>query len=413
MKKILAVLVCAVILAAALVFPACGETALWDRQGTLEPTEIPAEAFLDKQEDCTALAPTGHRMLICGADSPHLWDAESGESIPLHLGDAETRQVVRSFLEQLEAAGKMQFSTPLSDETLFSEFLRSAQVTRRQYAVKFLPEPASVAQADMIRVTDNASGLSFLLDLSDGALYTSAEGKCAGICGGRMLILRAGSQGSLCLKELKTGEETLVNFSALSGLPNGGALITAGFLPDGSICAVLRNASQQPAKEMACAAVVYTPDGRSELYPLGLIPFAAEPDLIFCAGTEQIVLQNRLRFSTLRPFLIDRSRKSVFLLSCADDTVQAAALSDCMDGEGRISQPEDPSLLVYGVMADSRTLLVHSLSYRLLLFRPDSMETRPLLADGTEIGFMAFASFSGNGLDAFLGTPGRTYYSFR
>ena len=125
------------------------------------------------------------------------------------------------------------------------------------------------------------------------------------------------------------------------------------------------------------------------------------------------MLQNRPRFLTLRPFLIDRGRKSVYLLSCANDTVRAAALSDCMDENGQVTLPEDPSLLVYGVMADGQTLLVHSMDSRLLLFRPAGMETRPLLANGTEVSFMALASFSGNGFDAFLGTPGRTYYRLR
>ena len=382
---------------------------LLKKRVTIAREEVPEEAFRESTEVCTAVSPRGNRLLICGGTEPGLWDPETKERIPLFLGDGDTKALVRDFLEK-QAAKQPKLVVHGEDGALFSAFVTSAQFLRRQPAMRFIPDYPVNESTPFLRVTDNCAGIPFLLDTETGALYADAEGECIAVHDGVMLIRSYPPSGAIQLKDMKTGKKTKIDFARLSGLEGAAALTAAQFLPDGSICAVLRAGKLDPKKGEACAAVIRSPQGKTAVYPLGMIRLGREPDRIFSAGAGQIVLFSRQALQAVCPYGIDRARGEVSLLTCDGKRVRAVALADCMDADGQITQPEGVPFLTYGPWGNGETLLIHRFDGSLLLFRPGTMETERLLSSGEEFGLMTFSYFSGNGYDRLAGKPERSYY---
>ncbi len=393
--------------------PGGGAPSLWGKRVRLEKTAVPDEAFRDGGEVCTAVSPTGTRLLICGGPEPCLWDTETPERIPLFLGDAESKAVIREYLERLATEGKMKLTGPMEDGALFSAYIASAQAARRQYAPRFVPDYPGSGRSAYLRVAETASGAVFLLNTETGALYIADNGIYVAELNGMLLRQDPAGSGTVSLKDVKTGRITTIDFARLAGLEGRASVTAAQFLPDGSICAVLRSGKVDPKKGEACAAVVRSPSGTVQRYALGMIRLGREPDRIFCAGADQIVLYSRNALQQLRPYRIDRAKGSVSLLTCENNRVQAVSLESRLDAAQQIAQPEGPSMIVYGPCADGETLLVHSFDGTLLLYRPSTMETSPLLALGEAYGLMDFSYFSWNGADRMAGKPERAYYQLK
>lgn len=382
---------------------------LWKKRVTIAREEVPEEAFRESDEVCTAVSPKGNRLLICGGPEPGLWDTETKERIPLFPGDGDTKALLRDYLEK-QAAKQPKLIVPGEDDALFSAYVTSTQVLRRRPAARFIPDYPVNESTPFLRVTDNGSAIPFLLDTETGALYADAEGECIAVHDGVMLIKSYPPSGAILLKDMKTGKKTRIDFARLSGLEGAAALTAAQFLPDGSVCAVLRAGKLDRKKGEACAAVIRSPQGKTAVYPLGMIRLSQEPDRIFSAGAGQIVLFSRQALQAQRPYRIDRARGEVSLLFSDGGGIRAARLADCMDADGQITQPEGTSFLTYGPWGDGETLLIHSFDGSLMLFRPGAMATERLLSSGEEFGLMTFNYFSGNGYDRLAGKPERSYY---
>ena len=374
MKKVLAIL-CMLCLLGACAAPACAEgirdrlndmlslvlteekpaagaaevgdaPSLWGKRVTIEKTVIPDKAFAEKAEMCTAVSPTGKRLLISGGLEPCLWDTETQERIPLFLGDAESKAAIRSYLENLAAQGKIKLPEPLEDDQLFSAYIASAQPVRRQYAPRFVPDYPSNERTSWLRVADSGIGAVFLLDTETGALYFTENGTYVAVHDGVMLRQDLAGSGTVSLKNVKTGQISTVDFASQSGLAGRASVLAAQFLPDGSVCAVLRSGKLDPKKGEACAAVIWSPSGAIQRFSLGMIRLSQEPDRIFCAGADQIVLYSRSAIQRLRPYRIDRKQGTVSLLTVEGAQVLATPLKDCMDADGQITQPSGDSMMI-------------------------------------------------------------------
>ena len=377
---------------------------LWDKSISLQVgSELPEIPFSGDDTRVVLMTNDGSSLLVCGGTDPYLWNMDTRERTDLFPGDEETCRAMREALDTVmtDARGNAAYAaaSDIPDEELLEAYLvyTSRNPGRanmfKSYTRSALPGP-------YVQLYD-FNGMQWLLDGETGALYTRGTETIDSIYEGTMLILpqRPSAYVKLCGED---GSTRQIPLSA--GFASGDVMMAATFLPDGHICAVLREAALDMYNGQQCAVLIWGDDGTRELYPLGRVRLGQEPDCILSADARNIVLYSRISIVQNHPYLIRRDTGSVSLLTESETSIGAIPLSDCLDATtGAVTQPDGLSVYVVAAMADGKTLLAYDMqTYSLALLRPDDMACRYPLRDSPYSQIPAPIGLWGNGYDRWL-----------
>ena len=115
--------------------------------------------------------------------------------------------------------------------------------------------------------------------------------------------------------------------------------------------------------------------GEMESYGLGRIRLSQEPDVILDAGTPHIIAYARQYMIKAAPYLIDREKGTVSVITCDEYRVKSLPLEECTDPEtGLVAEAEGEPLFPLTVLADGKTVLIYPFMYgALVLLKPDTL----------------------------------------
>ena len=381
---------------------------LWGRSIAPAATEeLPEEAFTGEYIVPVLLAHDGQSLLICGGPEPYLWNGETGAKTPLYLGDQRSCDAVREMILQAQAniASRTGVTEApldpdaLPDEELLQTYLASSRAMNGQ-CLLFRAYDGYNALGPYAHLYDTQGG-SWILNDETGALYTRATGTVDSVYEDQLLVLQPRPEARITIEKADGTQQTI----ALDGGFAGGTAMTAAtFLPDGSVCAVVRDQKLDKNIGQECAVVIRHPDGKTEKHPLGKLKFGTEPDTIVSADARHVVVFNRTRVLQTHPFLIDRDDGAVSMLYTDGRRIAARPLAESLDGAtGAVIQPQEASLYVVSPLSDGETLLAYTFdNSALMLWRPASMLSSFLFGSADRSSAPVPVSLTGNGYDRWL-----------
>ncbi len=378
---------------------------LWGKRVAVYTEAVPDRAYVGGNEFCFAMAPDGEQVVISGGEAPYLWGLETGKHTPLWLGDEKTRDTVA------ETVGKIAIANPqllkkdpesMSDPELLAAYLKYALGDRGGgRCMRLMPVTGQTDGNDLI-LADNY-GCWWLLDCGTGALYTYGNGYLAcSSFGDRMLFRQMTPGAGIVTVDRSSGKEQTKDFTSVPGYAAGATMTGAAYLPDGSLCAVLRDRELDKDHGENCCLAVYGPDGQTELYPLGRIRLSQEPDVIMSADGNWIVAYSRAAMSIRCPYLIHRETGEVFLIVTREGGPEMIPLKDCLNPEtGEVVRPEGGLMLFLMAGADRETLFVYDMEVcQVSLFHPEKCALQWLSMDPEGVPIPQY--FSGSGADRMM-----------
>ena len=373
---------------------------LWQKPIEVEINEIPQEAYWGDNKLCQTLSGDGRRLMFCGGEKPYLWDRETGDVTFLHPGDQGTTDTLR-IMVSISPAAKDEDVEKMSDEELLSAYINHYGWAGGKGMNFQLYAPITV-NGPYVRLTDRF-GMFWLLNTDDGALYCRREVIASSAYDGTMLYYSMMPRSEVTTVDLETGEETVTDFSLLTDYERGAAMITASFLPDGCICAVLRDLVSDPRKGADVCLAVLPPEGEPEIYPLGAMGMSMEPNVVLSTDGNRIVLHNYNAALRMHPYLIDRTSKEVSFLSVKDDRIVSTPIEESMDPETHIAkQPAEDSVYFVCPCADGKTMIAYSQDTFLMLVEMETLDSYYLLGNTEAASLPIPRYFSGNRYDRFL-----------
>ncbi len=373
---------------------------LWQKPIEVEINEIPQEAYWGDNELCQTLSGDGRRLMFCGGEKPYLWDRETGDATFLHPGDQGTADTLR-IMVSLSPAAKEEDVEKFSDEELLSAYINHYGWAGGKGMNFQLYAPLAVS-GPYVRLTDRF-GMSWLLNTDDGALYCRREAIASSAYDGMMLYYAMMPRSEVITVDLETGEETVTDFGLLTDYEKGAAMITASYLPDGSICAVLRDLASDPRKGADVCLAVLPTEGEPEVYPLGALGMSMEPNVVLSTDGNRIVLYNYNAALRLHPYMVDRAEGTVSYLSMKDDQIISTPIEESMDPETHIAkQPAEDSVYFVCPCADGRTMIAYSQDTFLMLVEMETLDSYYLLGNTEAASLPIPRYFSGNRYDRFL-----------
>ena len=379
---------------------------LWGRTLTVDKVPVPREAFsAGGASACRGMAPDGVTFLMTDGVIPYLYNTETGAKMTLLPADERTCELAKNMLRR-SAAQQGEAELEKQEEEIAA--LQGEQLTEALCKLSGEEPVGPMAYLSGLQADGNymdilftGGGLPALIDCGTGAYYALEMMQITAVRDGKALLAPAPPSAVAKVMDLETGQITEEGFTAAGGLEGGASMKACTFLPDGSICAVLRAVNMSYEHGQPCVIAVRTPQGKEEIYPIGNIMYGKEPDLI--CGTEDgcIIAQSRQLAMDRLPYLADRTTGEVSLLKSEDLQVVRTPLSQLQEADGQVPDVNgDGSMIPLEAMSDGATVLLWGTSQGELLYRPSSSETQGLVPDA-ENGFPAPQTFCGNHYDRF------------
>ena len=340
---------------------------LWGESVRLETEPIPAEALAEGGR-CYALSPDGSKLLIAGEGHICLWERESGVCLALTPGDEATEAVLREELALLnrDAAAK---ETPSAEE--LADLCFGGGLSH----VEFCP-----GSGNWLLLSGEYGW--YLLETDSGRLYGQAGYEYVSACGDQ-IVAHDLRENTFQLYNRATGEMKEME------APETGEITSAAFLPDGSLCTVVRG-------EESAVLLIRSTQGE-ERYLLGSQNFGYVIRFYWPVGSDYLVLANLIRAAG-PTLLIDRKAGTVSALT----TSGAIPQNEAMDEAGRwLPEARRERLTPVMCMADGETILLWSRLDGLLLFRLSTLEAQQIpTPEDFPVGIV-----SGNGYDLMFHFP--------
>ncbi len=376
---------------------------LWGKTVTYSKVQIPEEAFVDPESICRTMAPDG-QFLITDHTAPYLWDPETKEKTYLTPAGAEEEELLRKYGV---AADATEAEIAKLDE-LHGKDLLEYYLSQRNGFPQGPPGIAVsyYAEGNCFWVGDPMGG-SWMIDADTGKMYGGVGKQYVSEKEDAWMVLGMMPRMEVTLIDKKTGQETRKSYAAQAGFEKEGCSITAAsFLPDGSICVVLRDIMFDKETGEVCKMVIERPDGSIECYDLGRISFGREPDMILCADAEHILLYASRYAFAVAPYMIDTKTGDVNVLYMSGGTMTTDPAKDHLDKNGMMPKDErlgEEQFLFVERLSDGQTLLIQFNGGFPALFRPDTLEISFIYPDGNTDTIPVFFSFSGNHYDRLVG----------
>ena len=376
--------------------PALSTDALWGADLTYVRSELPAD---ENGFVCTAVFPNGRELwssAVFGSEyaaPPYILDPATGARTELFLSEFNREGVENQLrdiagqvpandgadLSELEALHGMQLlSYNFKDNIVVQPFQRAGSLAGA--GGDFLFVSLQCGYVPLMGMVDSVTGAVFC-----GAADVSGENSYGFYsASGRTLIGSNWKREAVFLNADTLELETLDLLSKFelthSREDSTFGLYSVCRLTDGSIAAIIQESADGPTGpgtvQFPYTLGILRPDGGTELYgglPGGSI-VSNDPNYIITGSINHLIL-------------IDRASGGINALSFEDGRITAAPLGG-EQGKGAVS---------VGSLADGLTFILYG--YRengLVLFRPDTLETKPIAAE--DIGSCSLACISASGL---------------
>ena len=274
------------------IFDLSGQNAptLWSKSFGLEAVHLPEAAFEEADARLCGLSADGSKALISCCSESYLYDLASGEKTWLIPGDEQTEEALRlnavglfRDLPQEEAAQRTEALQTMKGRELAKLGLSSRGAGRSTLWARDLPGSGG---AWMLAV-NNGNGFSLMLDTASGKFYSRLEGEYVDARGDQLLALGRRPLGELTLVDRSTGKET-----PIPALREDFGVISAAFLPDGGVAALLRDLNMDTDHGQECLVALRDARGKEESYTLGKIRYGMEPGFLFCLNEDTLVLRS-------------------------------------------------------------------------------------------------------------------------
>ena len=264
------------------------------------------------------------------------------------------------------------------------------------------PLPAGATFGGDYIAAQDRNGTIWLIDAETGKMYGSRERWYRSATDKTLLATGQSPATQVFLLDKETGTMTFRDYSRTEGFESDQCCIeAASFLPDGSICVVLRDVKLDKEKGEICKLLIDRPDGTKEVYDLGRIYFGKEPDMIYCADSQHIILTSTMMARIAKPYYVDCETGEVSFMTHVNDQITMVPYTDYLNDQGMVEFPQDNNtlLVVMEVMGDGQTILLQDEDGRFLLFKADTKECQFLLNGGGLIYGPLASFFMGNGYD--------------
>ena len=349
---------------------------LWDQSFSLNRHVLPEAAFRTDSTMLAGMSQDGSVFLLSGDGGSYLWSEQEEDFLSIVPGDEASQEALREQIALSRARAEYgpvyqpegdippEFF-PEEGEDLFSHIRLSSNMRMAQ----LIPDQR------FIPVT--APELSGMLNTETGEIFLYRDREVLSVLEDTILLQgrKEETRNELYLHDLKTGEESRILPVSLDS--EFAFLITATFLPDGSICALLETRTVEYRMEEGrkravenFAALILTPEGETEVYALGRDSLDPVFDLIWYTDSEHILTGNPINW-------IDRKEGSVFCLFPENGALTFASLPETPEEAARGAfRTED---VILDRLLDGKTLLLYGKEEeKSFLIRPEEGEIQEL-----------------------------------
>ena len=387
----------------------------WGQRVTMENTEVPLEARSGSESSLWGLTTQGNFFIRYDSDRvPYIWNDEEKRRIELTPANAEAEALMHYYLEGYFAQQGEEVPSNLHGQELVGKYLLTdgrAVLSPRSIGATF--------GGDYICAQDR-NGMTWLIDAETGKMYGGRERWYRSATDTILLATGPAPAMQVFLLDKETDTITFRDYSRTHGFESDQCCITAAsFLPDGSICVVLRDMQMNMETGEICKLLIDRPDGSKEIYDLGRIFFGKEPDQIYSVDSRHILLTSSTFARIVKPYFVDCETNEVSFMSNLNDQITLELYMNYLNDQGMVefSNENNDLLMILESMGDGQTILLQDGEGRLLLFKPDTKECQFLLNGGGFIYQPMMIYFMGNGYDRFwYAAQDRellTYYTLR
>jgi hypothetical protein len=371
---------------------------LWNKGVSIEAVHLPESAFEEDGARLCGLSADGSKALISCCSESYLYDLASGEKTWLIPGDEQTEEALRlnavglfRDLPQEEAAKRMEAVQSMKGRELAKLGLSSRGAGRSTLWARDLPG----SDGAWMLAVNNGNGFSLMLDTESGKFYSRLEGEYVDARGDQLLALGPRPLGELTLVDRNTGKETPV-----PTLREDFGVISAAFLPDGGVAALLRDLDMDMDHGQECLVALRDARGKEESYALGKIRYGMEPGFLFCLNEDTLVLRSA-QAGVPCDCVLRRSSGELGRLALKKGEV--VTVPPAFDDSGRPEALPDGMERAYlaAPLRDGQTLLVQGQDSLGYLYRPASGETQMvMLGVGRDLlPLIVLSNFTYNGYD--------------
>lgn len=381
---------------------------LWNKSVTMEKLPVPQEAFAaGGAEVCRGMAPDGVTFLMTNNTVPYLYNTETHTKMPLVPDGTAAVEAAREIIAR--SGGSNQTTEEYAKARDYADSLEGEALTEALCGL--YTKNGSVSGPNTafppLQTTENYmaaytfGNFPLLIDCNTGRYRIFTDGMPVAVQEGKAL-LHIGGIGARIV-DLAAGQEKAEDFTAVKGYEDA-SVTGVGFLPDGSVCAVLRYGNVDVKKKISnTVVVVRDTDGKDTCYPLGTTVALREPNFLTAVGADTIIASSPQYSQVQNPYMIDRKTGTVSILGVRDLKVEAVPLQAVSSGD----TPPDlskagASMVVLDAMSDGETALLWGMETpgELLLYRPSAGETQGLVPDDVN-SFPAPVVYNSNHYDRF------------
>lgn len=349
---------------------------LWSKNLMFHVEEILSE---NDQERFLALFPDGERELWGDGTESFILDRTSGEKIPILLTTVLAGENEEEF-RSLSAVG----SAPASEDPDALWTLHGIEILRYQKQVFCRPSFRNLTRTDsnLLPVTAGNIGLQGMLDPDTGELFLWGrviEGLNPSACsvnGNRMLLSFPSTSAVAGVLDLNSREISAVVLQK----PEGMYCQNMTWLADGSLCTLFSKdtlytdeSSGEKRVKRDWQISILREDGGQEQYDLGEcgrtfggILISNDPDYVIVS------------WNSYRTVLIDRSSGEISWLLSENGSISAVPRT----AETEIN---DSPMHFLDCLDDGETLLLLDVDSSLVMFRPDTLESRVIPREESEL----------------------------
>ena len=370
----------------------------WGQRLTADQTEVPMEARGDSESALWGITTQGNFFIQNHAKvESYIWNEEKHRRIELTPANIEAEDLMQHYLEAYAATHKDAVSSDWHGQELLEKYLSA------DGAMRMMPRSIGMTfGGDYIAAQDRV-GKIWLIDAETGKMYGSRERWYRSAYENTLLATGASTSSQVFLLDKEMNSLTFKSYARTEGFEGSECSITAAsFLPDGSICVVLRDMQMDMEKGEICKLLIDRPDGTQELYDLGRISFQREPDQIYSVDSQRIVLMSSTMGRNGKLYYVDCETGEVSFMSHVNDQITLEPYTKYLNSQGMVEFPQDDSrnyLMVLEAMGDGQTILLQDEDGRFLLFKPDTKECQFLLNGGGFLYSSIALYFMGNGYD--------------